>query len=142
MIKLIISGCPRSKKNSMQIVGRGSFHRLIPSKYYSDYEKRVIAQLPEEAKKLNISTPVNLKCSYFMETRRRVDLCNLLEATCDILVKAGVIQDDNSSIIVSHDGSRVLYDKANPRVEVTITKAKEYPPCVDDKKENWDGWEW
>lgn len=29
--------------------------------------------------------------------------------------------DDNSQIIVSHDGSRVLYDKDNPRTEVTIS---------------------
>jgi len=56
-----------------------------------------------------------------MPTRRRVDLTNLLEAIDDVLVHYGVLSDDNSSIIVSHDGSRVLYDKARPRTEVTIT---------------------
>lgn len=39
----------------------------------------------------------------------------------DALVAAGVLADDNSQIIVSHDGSRVLYDKDNPRTEVTIS---------------------
>lgn len=61
-----------------------------------------------------------MKCVYYMPTRHKVDLCNLLAATCDILVKANVIEDDNSKIIVSHDGSRVLYDKENPRVEIEI----------------------
>lgn len=57
-----------------------------------------------------------------MPTRRKVDLCNLIEATMDILVRAGVLNDDNSEIAVSHDGSRVFYDKENPRAEITITE--------------------
>lgn len=51
-----------------------------------------------------------------------MDLVNLLEATCDILVHYRVLEDDNSKIVVSHDGSRVLYDKENPRVEIWITE--------------------
>jgi hypothetical protein len=37
-------------------------------------------------------------------------------------VKYGVIEDDNSNVVVSVDGSRVLYDKENPRTEVEITE--------------------
>lgn len=107
----------------MQIITIGGKYRLIASKYYREYEQKIIGQLPAELRKLNIDSPINLKCLYYMETRRRVDLCNLLEATCDILVKAGVLADDNSNIVVSHDGSRVLYDKENPRVEVEISYA-------------------
>lgn len=59
-----------------------------------------------------------------MPTRRRVDLCNLHEALCDVLVKFGVVQDDNCKIIASMDGSRVLYDKENPRTEVYIEKVE------------------
>lgn len=55
-----------------------------------------------------------------MPTKRRVDLTNLLEAIDDVLVKYEVLKDDNSEIITSHDGSRVLYDKDNPRTEVVI----------------------
>lgn len=51
-----------------------------------------------------------------------MDLVNLLESTCDILVDAGILEDDNSNIVAGHDGSRVLYDKNNPRVEILITK--------------------
>ena len=66
-----------------------------------------------------------MKCVYYMPTRHRVDLVNLLEATCDILVEAGIIEDDNYKIIASHDGSRVKYDKGNPRVEITLTEVSE-----------------
>ena len=51
----------------------------------------------------------NVRCLYYMPTRRRVDLCNLLEATCDLLVHHGVLADDNSAIVAGHDGSRVLF---------------------------------
>lgn len=63
---------------------------------------------------------MTLRCIYYMPTRRKVDLCNLLAATCDILVKHGILEDDNSSVIPSHDGSRVEYDKEHPRTEITI----------------------
>lgn len=59
-----------------------------------------------------------------MPTRRRVDLCNLHEALCDVLVTFGVVQDDNCKIIASMDGSRVLYDKENPRTEVYIEEVE------------------
>ena len=69
-----------------------------------------------------ISARVNVRCVYYMKTARRVDLANLIEATTDILVKAGVLADDNSKIVAAHDGSRVDYDKNHPRVEVEITE--------------------
>jgi Holliday junction resolvase RusA-like endonuclease len=55
-----------------------------------------------------------------MPTRRKVDLTNLLEAIDDVMTNAGLLADDNYTIIQSHDGSRVYYDKENPRTEVYI----------------------
>ena len=75
-------------------------------------------------KSIGIDYPVNVKALYYMPTRRRVDLCNLHEALCDVLVKFGVVQDDNCKIIASMDGSRVLYDKENPRTEVYIEEVE------------------
>ena len=56
-----------------------------------------------------------------MQTRRKCDIVNLLQAVCDILVKYNIILDDNYTIVSSHDGSRVYYDKDNPRTEISIT---------------------
>ena len=55
-----------------------------------------------------------------MKTKRKCDLTNLLECADDVLVKAGILVDDNYTIIESHDGSRVHYDKENPRTEIII----------------------
>ena len=61
-----------------------------------------------------------------MQSRRKVDLTNLLEAVDDMLVKANVIVDDNRDIIASHDGSRVYYDKERPHIDITITDVENY----------------
>ena len=60
-----------------------------------------------------------------MPSKRKVDLNNLLEATTDMLVHYKVIEDDNSNIVVSHDGSRVFYDKENPRTEIYFERNEE-----------------
>ena len=57
---------------------------------------------------------------FYMPTRRRTDLTNLIEAAHDVLVAGKIIADDNYTIIASVDGSRVLCDKANPRTEIFI----------------------
>ena len=49
-----------------------------------------------------------------------VDKTNLESAIMDILVDARILKDDNSNIVAATDGSRVLYDKANPRTEIFI----------------------
>ena len=124
-LSFTINGAPITKKNSQQILTNRATGRpfIMPSKQYKAYEKDAIVQLRsvKAVQPEPIAEPVNLQCVYYMPTRRKTDLCNLLEATCDVLVRAGVLVDDNSSIVVGHDGSRVLYDKESPRVEVCIT---------------------
>ena len=128
-LSFTIPGAPITKKNSQQILINRATGRpfIMPSKQYKDYEKASLAKLhavkaiqPEP-----IAEPVNVQCLYYMPTRRKIDLCNLIEATCDILVSAKILEDDNASIVVGHDGSRVLHDKDNPRVEVCITSVEE-----------------
>lgn len=91
---------------------------VIPSKRYKDFEKACKPYIPGTEP---IDYPVNVCCIYYMPTRRRCDLVNLQEATLDVLVKYKVLADDNSNIVVSMDGSRVYYDKDEPRTEITIT---------------------
>ena len=98
-----------------------------PSPQYEDYAAAASYYL-RPAPVVPVDTPVNVQCVYYMPTHHRVDQVNLLEATLDILVEYGVLADDNSNIVVSHDGSRVLYDKNNPRTEITITDVEKEIP--------------
>lgn len=118
-MNILIPIAPATKKNSNQIVKARGRYMVIPSAKYKKYEKDCGKYIPRLAEP--IKDPVNLCCVYYMPTRRRVDLVNLEEATCDILVKYGVIEDDNSNIVVSMNGSQVFYDKDRPRTEITIT---------------------
>lgn len=128
-IKYTLKGDPRTKKNSPQIrykgqrcpvCKKGKIPFIMPSEAFKKYEERALWELRPRPRE-PISRRVNVKCLYYMQTRRDVDLNNLLEATCDILVNAKILQDDKSKIVAAHDGSRVLYDKYNPRVEIEIT---------------------
>lgn len=122
MIEITVPLAPVTKKNSMRIVRnrKTGKRRIMPSQQYMDYEAEALWHCKRAKVQRPIDEPVEVKCLFYMPTRRRVDLTNLLESIDDVLVRAGVIKDDHSGIIVSHDGSRVLYDKQNPRTEVYI----------------------
>ena len=123
MISFTIELPPISKKNSQRIMvnRRTGKPFIMPSEQYKRYEDAVTAFfVPAD---VYIDYPVNVKCFFYMPTRRRCDLTNLLEAIDDVMVKSGLLADDNFTVIESHDGSRVLYDKERPRTEVYIEKS-------------------
>lgn len=125
---LTLYGNPVTKKNSQRILYKFTkFGRktpfIAPSKTYVDYETDCLRQIKRPHSP--VSARVNVRCVYYMKTARRVDLANLIEATTDILVKARVLEDDNSKIVAAHDGSRVELDRENPRVEIEIEEMEE-----------------
>lgn len=115
---------PVSKKNSQRLLKYGGRLMPVPSAAYSRYETAAGYHLRPRPDK-PLTGPLEVRCLYYMPTRRRVDLVNLLEATCDVLVRYGIIEDDHCGIVASHDGSRVLYDKAHPRTEIYISRLED-----------------
>ena len=140
-LRFALYGDPRTKKNSrrhvtVQKLTGAEYTMPLPSKQFSAYEADCLKQITGNQRR-RITTPVNVKAVYYMQTRRKVDLVNLLEGTCDILRDAGVVEDDNRNVIASTDGSRVFWDKTNPRVEITITDAEpDYTPWKTKRKES------
>lgn len=124
-IEICIPLPPVTKKNSQRIgyrtVNRKTVPFIMPSAKYKQYEEDCGVFL----KPLGIKDPVNIRALFYMPTRRKVDLTNLNEALHDALVANGTIEDDNYTIVAGTDGSRVLYDKDNPRTEVWIRKIEE-----------------
>ena len=115
---------PRTKKNSGRIIWNRRTNRpmFIPSQNYADYEKECGYYLKNVEPFLS---PCNLRCLFYMPTRRKVDLSNLISAISDILVHYGILMDDNSNIIKGYDGSRVIYDKGNGHTIIEITEFEE-----------------
>lgn len=95
---------------------------MLPSAPYQKYEKACKKHMPKID---TINFPVNIKYIFYKGTHRKCDLTGLIQAIDDIMVKYGIIADDNFSIVVGHDGSRVMYDKAFPRTEVVIEEIKD-----------------
>jgi Holliday junction resolvase RusA-like endonuclease len=120
-IKLLITGNPAIKKNSRTIAYNRRTGRMYPVKSANLEAAENLAtwQLQDQWRRPAITTPVAVKFLFYRGDKRRVDLSNLYEFVQDVLQGAGVIEDD--VLIESHDGSRKLYDKENPRTEITIT---------------------
>lgn len=122
-MKIVIPLNPVTKKNHNAVVMVHGRPMVLPSKPYREYEKACKEYIPTIDEPINY--PINLKCHYYMGTRRKCDITNLLQATCDILVRYGALEDDNYTIVASTDGTRVFYDKENPRTEIYIEKKDE-----------------
>ena len=124
----VINLDPRTKKNHQMIAGTGGRCPYCgkPKKQFIRQgianQKYIVDAYPYLRPKpaVPIDRPIHIKYLFYMGTRRKVDKLNLQAAADDLLVLAEIIKDDNSSIVKSHDGTRVLYDKENPRTEIYI----------------------
>ena len=120
IINLVLYGRPATKKNSQRIaISKNGRRFIIQSKRYVEYEKSCLWKLKSQYKGETIMRKVSIKLLYYLKDKRLPDLLNLEQATCDILEKARVIDNDRN--IVSFDGSRIAgIDKDNPRCEIEI----------------------
>lgn len=132
---------PRTKKNAHRIAGCGprcpmcgkyTKQFIRNGKTTTDFAFRAAQYLHPKPPK-PISVPVHLVYRLYTATWHRKDDLNLYEALDDILVTEGILKDDDRKIIRSRDGSRVLYDKENPRAEIYIY---EYREEEDDELRN------
>jgi len=118
MRKLIITGQPVTKKNSTVVRCLNGKPLVLQSRAYRAYEKKAVSAITAEQGKTFVG-PVKVRVLYWLKDQRRPDLTNLLQATADILEKAGVIANDRN--IMSWDGSRIMgIDRNNPRTEIEI----------------------
>ncbi len=131
LAKFKILGPPRVKKNNQAVVlarsrtGK-SYPKKVDTKAYTAWRRGAIPQIKVQRPRDVINKPVNLECHFYMDTAGKVDLSALYEGIQDELVKCEVLADDNYSIVAGHDGSRVHIDRANPRMEIFITKMEGY----------------
>lgn len=103
--------CPVCGKHQKQFIRQGK-----AGSEYSFFAQPFVSNRPAQP----FEKPVHICYKFYMQTRRKVDKLNLSASADDLLVTTGVIKDDHSGIVKSHDGTRVLYDKENPRTEIYI----------------------
>ena len=122
-----ILGRPYTKKNSPIRTKTG----IIQSKQYRNYEadaiKQIRLQMIEKYGRIlePTSYPVELMAQYYMPNRQGwPDALGLLQATADILEKAGVITNDRQIIRIKDNTLIVGIDKENPRTRIALSELK------------------
>jgi Holliday junction resolvase RusA-like endonuclease len=96
----------------------------MPSKAYCEYEAYCLPLL--KAVKMHFLGKVKVTAEYTMPDRRSwPDLTGLMQATGDILEKAGIIANDRD--IVSWDGTRILDKTSKEKTGVYIMICEETP---------------
>ena len=114
----------RPKKNSQNIIYNPKTKKpmIIQNQRYQNFERECGYFLKKY--KMNINTPINLKCEFYVPDLRKRDIVNLLNGIQDVLVKYKVIEDDNYNIVRSVDGSRIIYKKGVEKIIIEISEIK------------------
>ncbi len=139
---LTILGAPRTKKTSNRIVRVKGRPIVLPSKANVGWTSSAVLQLRAQyrasaglfGRVLGVSAdrksvrvgrvdaaldcPVNVRALIYRDANRG-DLVGYLQAICDALETAGVVEDDK--LCVSFDGSRMFVDRHAPRVEIELS---------------------
>lgn len=118
-------GCPTDKKTSNRVVTRKSDGRtfVLPSDANRSWTKSAVMQLQSQRHGTTFDSPVTMRALVYRE-KNLGDLIGYLQSICDALEAAQVVTNDR--LVVAFDGSRMLKDAANPRVEVTLTAMGEW----------------
>lgn len=97
---------------------RGYKRFSIPSEAHERWHNQA---LPQILGKRRITSKIeSIEIVFFPKTRRAFDLTNYAESVMDLLVDAGIIEDDKYTIVPRITLQVGEVDKLNPRVEVTI----------------------
>lgn len=122
VVRLVIEGPPRTKKNSLRRIKRGRRVFTVPSEAHEAWEATAVPQLVRQSRGLTQwaihGRAVNMRALVYRD-RAVGDLLNYLAAISDALERAGVVANDK--LIASVDGSRLLLDRERPRVEIELT---------------------
>ena len=133
-LSFTIAGPPRTKKNHGKVIQRGARKLHVSSDAYQEWNASAQMQLarvraqykgflaPSGRKMLPWDFAVNVAALFYRHADVG-DAVGFYQALADTLQEGRILVNDKQ--IVSWDGSRMLKDATNPRVEVTITLALE-----------------
>ena len=116
---IVLGGRIPSKKNSKQIIRRGNRSMLVSSRAHSIWHTDSMWQLKEQRTR-PMEGKIGIEMMFYFPDKRRADLTNKAESIMDLLVDAGIIEDDNANVcpeVLLRFGG---VDRERPRVEVSL----------------------
>lgn len=117
--KFTISGRPVTKKNNLTVAKGG---KILPSFAYRKWEPHAIRELEHQwGGKPSINRPVLVRVKYWMQNKQGwPDLIGLLQATCDVLERSGIVENDRLVVSFSQDTRIEGIDMLNSRTEIEL----------------------
>ena len=123
-MQIIITGSVPSKKNSKVFSFRGNRPMLFPGKCYQQWHKQALNQLYGIRYESALFGPLKkikeIRITIYAVDRRKADLTNRAESVMDLLVDAGILEDDNWFICGAVNLKFGGVDRENPRAEIEI----------------------
>lgn len=117
-LEITFNGHVPSKKNSLRrAMVRGRL-LTIPSKQYMAWEKSMLSELRSQVRPMR--SPVRIIARYFPGRLQKFDMGNGQESIHDLLVKLGVLTDDNLFELQSFTCELGGLDQGAERVEVEV----------------------
>ena len=117
--KYTITGDTPSKKNTKKF--QRSSGRTYYSKKFLDWQEIALWELKTQERP---DTPIDqtelVVIRFWRKYKHKADNTNLAEAPQDVLVKSGVLLDDNFEVCPYTVQQFMGYDKENPRCEIDI----------------------
>jgi len=129
-----IGGIIPAKKNNKQVVRRGKGYDILPSKRHQAWHKKALPLLKAQGIPLH-GDPVVISFYIWYPDHVRRDIDNTITTLMDLMVDAGILKDDNASIVQEVHGYLSGYDKDEPGAVVTIGKTKTEKGASDEQRE-------
>jgi Holliday junction resolvase RusA-like endonuclease len=121
MLYIELLGKTPSKKNSRNIFVRGGRIINIPSQVYKDWHDDAMRQISHKIRNAKIAK-CEIEMVFYSGDARKWDLDNRSSSVLDTLVNAGVIEDDNYTVVQTLHLGYGGIDRHNPRACITITE--------------------
>ena len=115
-LRLVIHGAPRTKKNHGTRLKIGKQIKTVPSAAWRSWRDVALLQIPKAAELPE--GRYNVRALFYRDAERG-DAVGYYQGLADVLEEAGVVRDD--AWLVAWDGSRLLKDPRDPRVELVIS---------------------
>lgn len=113
---IVLEGNIPVKKNSKQIIYVRGKPIIISSKSHKEWHTRAMWQLKAQRLK-PIKGPVKIEMVAEFKTKRKKDLDGVLSSILDLLVDAGIIEDDTHTIVKYIS---ILFAGYGPKTIITI----------------------
>lgn len=117
-IRLVIFGAPRTKKTSNQLARAGMRHVVLPSAAWRRWAHTAPVKRPSGVAFPLPCQPYNCAAVFYRDANRG-DAVGYYQGLGDLLESRDIIRNDK--YIAQWDGSRLMVDRENPRVELVLT---------------------